>query len=144
MDSFFFLLISEAHAVTRSQVVIPPPIPALSIVCLNVFQLFYPQKVLALGGNALLCHRMVPQESGGGGGRSHRNQFIAGVQVYNMLSVSGDAVLLEYEGEGQGLAEDTNKMAMMPNMVRRSSSASSSSSSNSQPSFGQAPIAQEN
>ena len=63
LEPFFFMLISQAQAVTRAQ-------------------------VASLGGNALLCYRMVPQESGG---KVYRNQ------VYNILSISGDAVLLEAE-----------------------------------------------
>ena len=63
LEPFFFMLISQAQAVTRAQ-------------------------VAALGGNALLCHKLVPQESGG---KMYRNQ------VYNIMSVSGDAVFLEPE-----------------------------------------------
>jgi hypothetical protein len=63
LGSFFFAFISEANAVARAQ-------------------------VSALGGNALLCHRLVPQESGG---RVARNN-----QAYNMLSITGDAVLVEF------------------------------------------------
>lgn len=62
LGSFFYLLLSEVNAVARSQ-------------------------VAALGGNALLCHRLVPQEAGG---RSSRNQG------FTMFSVTGDAVLLEF------------------------------------------------
>ena len=62
LGSFFYLLLSEVNAIARAQ-------------------------VAALGGNALLCHRLVPQEAGG---RSSRNQG------FTMFSVSGDAVLLEF------------------------------------------------
>jgi hypothetical protein len=63
LGSFFFTFISEANAVARAQ-------------------------VSALGGNALLCHRLVPQESGV---RVARNN-----QAYNMMSITGDAVLVEF------------------------------------------------
>ena len=60
LEQFFFVFLSEASSVARSQ-------------------------VAALGGNALLCHRMTPQESTTRSGH------------YNMVSISGDAVLLEYD-----------------------------------------------
>ena len=52
--------------------------------------------VLALGGNALLCHRIVQLESAGGssGGRN-----AARSQVYNMISVTGDAVIVDFVSE---------------------------------------------
>eukprot|EP01038_Epipyxis_sp_PR26KG_P009930 gene9930-13358_t len=82
LGAFFYLFISEANAVARSQ-------------------------VAALGGNALLCHRLIPQESGG---RVSRNQ------VYNMLSVTGDAVLVDYIVEqniynGNNNNKDNNTMS---------------------------------
>jgi hypothetical protein len=61
LEPFFFLLISQAQAVARAQ-------------------------VASLGGNALLCYRMVSQESGG---KVSRNQN------YTILSISGDCVLLD-------------------------------------------------
>ena len=61
-ETFLYSLIAEANAVSRAH-------------------------VAALGGNALLCHRLVPQESGG---RTYRNM------TYHMFSVTGDAVLLEH------------------------------------------------
>jgi hypothetical protein len=60
--AFLYNFISEANAVARAQ-------------------------VAALGGNALLMHRVVPQESGGRLSRS---------QAYNMFSVTGDAVFIEF------------------------------------------------
>jgi len=57
LEPFFFVFISEAHACARAQVV-------------------------ALGGNALLCHKLIAQES-------------PEKKMYNMLSVSGDAVIIE-------------------------------------------------
>lgn len=62
LGSFFHLLLSEVNAVARAH-------------------------VAALGGNALLCHNLVPQEAGG---KASRNQG------YTMFSVTGDAVLLEF------------------------------------------------
>lgn len=62
LGSFFFLLLSEVNAIARAH-------------------------VAALGGNALLCHRLVPQEAGG---KASRNQG------YTMFSITGDAVLLEF------------------------------------------------
>ena len=73
--------------------------------------------VASLGGNALLLHRMIPQESGG---RLSRNQVtlrptihtptplilihscaqINVLQAYNMFSVTGDAVFLDFSGHG--------------------------------------------
>lgn len=61
LDSFIHNFLSEVDATARAQVV-------------------------ALGGNALLCHRVVPVESGS---RTSRNQ------AYSMLSVYGDVVLIE-------------------------------------------------
>jgi len=61
LEPFFFLLISQAQAVARAQ-------------------------VASLGGNALLCYRMVSQESGG---KVSRNQN------YTILSISGDCVFLD-------------------------------------------------
>lgn len=82
LSSFFFLFISEVNAVAQAH-------------------------VAALGGNALLCHRVTPQEAGG---KASRNQG------YTMLSVTGDAVLLEFSVSVGGpgpLTEDTgiNRMA---------------------------------
>lgn len=62
LGSFFYLLLSEVNAIARAH-------------------------VTSLGGNALLCHRLVPQEAGG---KASRNQG------YTMFSVTGDAVLLEF------------------------------------------------
>lgn len=61
LDSFFYGFFSEVNAIARAH-------------------------VAALGGNALLCHRVVLQESGG---RMYRNQ------AYNLVSVTGDAVLVD-------------------------------------------------
>lgn len=62
LGSFFYLLLSEVNTAARTH-------------------------VSALGGNALLCHRLVPQEAGGKVARS---------QGYTMFSISGDAVLVEF------------------------------------------------
>ncbi|KAF0717750.1 Aste57867_2119 [Aphanomyces stellatus] len=62
LGAFFHLFLSEAIAVVRAH-------------------------VRALGGNAMLCFRLVPIESS----QLYRNQ------VYNMISVTGDAVWLERE-----------------------------------------------
>ena len=51
--------------------------------------------VKALGGNALLMYRLTPRESNS----MSRNQ------VYNMISVSGDAVLMEREASRWGSSE---------------------------------------
>ena len=59
LPSFYHVLISEANAAARAQ-------------------------VAALGGNALLCYKISPQESGGR----------IGTQTYNLLSCSGDAVCI--------------------------------------------------
>jgi hypothetical protein len=63
MESFYYSFITEINACARAQ-------------------------VAALGGNGLLCHTIVPQESGG---RHQRNN------TYSMISVVGDAVLVEYD-----------------------------------------------
>jgi len=84
--AFFYNFISEANAVARSH-------------------------VAALGGNALLMHRVVPQESGG---RLSRNQ------VYNMFSVTGDAVLLHFpadpplQEEANGGVGDADQLCSIP------------------------------
>jgi hypothetical protein len=64
LEQFFFVFLSEACAVVRSQ-------------------------VTALGGNALLCHHMYPQESTRRG------------QQYKMISITGDAVLLDFDSNYQ-------------------------------------------
>ncbi len=61
--SFFHLFALEVNAVVRAH-------------------------VAALGGNAMLCYSLKPQESGG---KVYNNQ------VYNMLSISGDVVCVEYD-----------------------------------------------
>jgi hypothetical protein len=65
LSSLFSLLLSEVNAAARNH-------------------------VDALGGNALLCHRLVPQEAGG---------KVARGQGYTMFSISGDVVLLEFSVE---------------------------------------------
>jgi uncharacterized protein YbjQ (UPF0145 family) len=61
-DTFLHSFIAESNAIAKAQ-------------------------VAALGGNALICHRFMPQESGG---RNHRNQ------AYNMFTITGDAVTVEF------------------------------------------------
>lgn len=61
LGTFLYLFLSEVDSATRAQ-------------------------VSSLGGNALLCHRIVPVESGSGVSRN---------QAYNMVSVYGDVVLTE-------------------------------------------------
>ncbi len=51
--------------------------------------------VAALGGNALVEYDLTPRESGG---KTHRNN------VYNVISVSGDACVVEYARPGEGAA----------------------------------------
>ncbi len=65
MESFYYRFISEVNASARAH-------------------------VAALGGNALLCHAIVPQESGG---RAYRNHS------YTLMSVIGDAVMVDYQSE---------------------------------------------
>jgi len=48
-------------------------------------------QVKALGGNALLCHHTTLQDS------SSRGKITKSGQSYNMLSIQGDAVLLEFD-----------------------------------------------
>lgn len=62
LGSFAYLLLSEVNALARAH-------------------------VAALGGNALLCYSLTPQEAGG---RVSRNQG------FTMFSATGDAVLLEF------------------------------------------------
>ena len=70
VDESLYNFFSEVNAITRAQ-------------------------VQALGGNALLCHKVLPQE-GGKGSNSSR-----GGGAYNMLSISGDAVILENHNQYQ-------------------------------------------
>jgi hypothetical protein len=67
-ESFYYRFVSEVNACARAH-------------------------VAALGGNALLCHAIVPQESGGRAYRSH---------TYTLMSVIGDAVLVDYQQERPG------------------------------------------
>ena len=67
-ESFYYRFVSEVNACARAH-------------------------VAALGGNALLCHAIVPQESGGRAYRSH---------TYTLMSVIGDAVLVDYQQERAG------------------------------------------
>ena len=54
-----------------------------------------PRTVVALGGNALVEYDLTPRESGG---KMYRNN------VYNVISVSGDACVVEYARPGEGAA----------------------------------------
>jgi hypothetical protein len=70
-EQFFFLFLSEASAVARAQ-------------------------VEALGGNALLGYKILMQEGGRGSSSSSGNR--AGTSgLYNMVTISGDAVTLEQD-----------------------------------------------
>ena len=55
--------------------------------------------VVALGGNALLCYKLLPQESEG---QINRHQ------VYNMVSIVGDVV--EIEPQPTPMMEETDLM----------------------------------
>ena len=68
LDSFYYQFLCEVNAIARAH-------------------------VAALGGNALLCHRVVVQEAGG---RMYRNQS------YNLISVTGDAACVEMGNNGSG------------------------------------------
>lgn len=76
LGSFFYLLLSEVNAAARTH-------------------------VAALGGNALLCHRLVPQEAGGKVARS---------QGYTMFSISGDAVFVEFSSTTGDAPETSSSM----------------------------------
>lgn len=65
LGSFVYSLLSEVNALARAH-------------------------VAALGGNALLCYSLVPQEAGGRVSRS---------QGFTMYTITGDAVLLEFHSE---------------------------------------------
>jgi hypothetical protein len=78
LDSFFYQFLSEVNAVARSH-------------------------VAALGGNALLCRKVVLQESGG---RMYRNQS------YNLVSITGDVAYIEYtSGGGSGNTSSSNSVS---------------------------------
>ena len=60
--------------------------------------------VQALGGNALLSFNVIPQESSGRGTRSS--------QRYSIITVSGDAVVLEHDPEYAARYAEANAQAL--------------------------------
>jgi hypothetical protein len=77
LDAFFYQFLSEVNATARSH-------------------------VAALGGNALLCRKVVLQESGG---RMYRNQS------YNLVSITGDVAYVEHTA-GSNNSSTNNSLTM--------------------------------